>query len=1231
MNQNIYKHVVSLSLLLIALLLLINWHSRAYANSSHPNQTIQVDPQLLADMEKNGRSGYLIYFRGDIDLTPAHDMDWETRGHYVVDTLQAAATASQQDVRLYLDKNNIHYTPFWIDNIIVVQESDTHTLNSLLNFSEIKSIKAQREVYLFEPDEVEDSFSLYISNQSIEPNISRVNAPDVWDMGITGQGIIVATIDTGARYTHEALMGQYRGNLGNGQFDHNYHWWDPYNANSEPFDPNNHGTHVVGTIVGDDGADNQIGMAPGAKWMACIGFLPSATDAGLLECAQFLTAPWDLNGENPDPAMRPHIINNSWGSCGHDYDPWYQGVVDAWVAAGIYPIFANGNQRSGCPVEIGSVGTPARYGNVTGVGALGRDNGTLANYSLWGPSDVEDTINPRGYPFQKPQVSAPGTNRSSLRNDDTAYGSYQGTSMAAPHVSGLVALIWSVAPCLVGDYAATETIIEKTAVSANVGPLYPGHANDGPDGIPNQATGWGEIDALAAVINAIHICQLTGTLITGQVTDSVNGEPLPNAHIEAHPHNGDSLKTITNQSGLYLIPFVPPDTYTITARLFGYETAVIPNITVITDTVSQQDITLIPALYHTITGTVTDSHTGWPLYARIDVLDSPLPPTWTNPATGSYRLDLPEGDEHTIRITSWTTGYNEGQWTIGPLFANQINLFTLTPDLAACTAPGYTLDYIYVEVFNQNDGNYSVAGTSPAPWQYGQPATWPFACAVGDTCWGTNLNGNYYNNAAQMLLSVPIDLTTVPTDTQLIANWHQAWHIESFAWDQAYAEVSINGGPWEPMWHNPEATTQADWSQLSYDISAAAGGTVQFRWRLISDSSIAFNGLYIDKVTITEAEDCTPQVGGLVVGNVYDANTKQPLRGASVINDAYTVLTQDVPLDPQVDDGFYIIFMPEGLGELEASMVGGYGPETAVIEIITNTVVSQPFNLQAGWLQTTPAALETAVSLGSNYTLPLTITNAGNLPAQYSLMTTILSQEFESDFAPHGWQIINHDGDCVWQRNDQIESGRPNYAGGDGFSATADSDNCGRGTVMDTELRTPPLDLSSATVAQLNFIAAYRHLDQSDFRVRVSTDGGQNWTNLLHWAAHVSPEGPGQAVTLDLTPYTGYNNVTISFHYRASAWNWWVQIDQLHIIADQATWLTATPQSDIIAAQSQRPITITIDTTTLTQPGLYESNLLFIENTPYHLPPIPIKVWAEQPTGPNQLIWLPIITHTLSD
>jgi len=474
-----------------------------------PDAPLVVDAALTAQMMKEGQGSYLITLREQADLSPAYGMNWRDRGWYVYEALQQAAERSQAEVRAYLDAQGVKYQAFWIENVIAVEASDAATFTGLQAFPEVAALHAEPTIVIEPPQKVP---SRLLAPTALEPNLTHIKADQVWAQGITGAGIVVATIDTGARYTHQALVNQYRGNLGGG-FDHTYNWFDPYDFSPAPDDADltspAHGSHTLGTMIGDDGLGNQVGVAPDAQWIACQGFNPGGTPCNLLACGQFLAAPTDTDGNNPNPDMRPHIVNNSWGDCGTpgEYSGWFESVLNSWHAAGIYPVFANGNSDANCPVSgLGKVSSPAASARVTAVGALGRSDGALAYYSLWGPTDQVDTWNPLGYPTLKPQVSAPGTNRSADGTTDDAYVDSSGTSMAAPHAAGVVALMWSAAPCMIGNYTDTETILMQTAMTTTT-PGYPGSPWDGPGGVPNQATGWGEVDALAAVAAAQHYCE----------------------------------------------------------------------------------------------------------------------------------------------------------------------------------------------------------------------------------------------------------------------------------------------------------------------------------------------------------------------------------------------------------------------------------------------------------------------------------------------------------------------------------------------------------------------------------------------------------------------------------------------------------------------------------------------------------------------------------------------------
>jgi len=661
----------------------------ANAPLTQDKPNIEVEPGLRARLMAGQTAGYLIYFRETPDLSPAYAMEWIERGRFVADTLRQTAERSQAEVRAYLEKNGVTYQSFWVDNVILVESSDRNAFTGLLDFSEIAALRQRRVMQLIEPQQA----AAPSAPQGVEPNIAHVQADQAWNLGYTGKGVVVANIDTGVRYTHEALVAHYRGNE-NGTFNHNYNWWDPSGGYATaPGDTIGHGTHTMGTMVGDDGGENRIGMAPGAEWMACRGCAGTSgcADKDLLECGQFIAAPWDLNKNNPNPDMRPNVVNNSWGDCSQSYDSFYQGVVDAWQAAGIYPVFANGN-ASNCsyPAPPGprTVGNPARYGNVTGVGSTGLDDGQYAVHSNWGPTDSPDTINPKpGWADLKPQVMAPGVNvRSSQNWSDTDYMGASGTSMSAPHVVGLIALMWEAAPCLIGDYATTETIIEETATPIP----YDDRTGNG-ERSPNYVTGWGEINALEAVMTAAGYCG--DSAIAGRVTDAATQAPIAGAVVTT-VGGVARRKVSTAASGDYSMK-VFAGAHTLQAAHYGYRTTTVPGVVAATGLTTTRDIALPPASLYEVSGQVTDAATGWPLYAQIAIEGWPASPSapdnlvWTDPATGRYSVMLAESVTYTLKVTAWVSGYHGMARTVAPLTQDTTESFALQADLLACSAPGY--------------------------------------------------------------------------------------------------------------------------------------------------------------------------------------------------------------------------------------------------------------------------------------------------------------------------------------------------------------------------------------------------------------------------------------------------------------------------------------------------------------------------------------------------------------
>jgi subtilisin family serine protease len=249
----------------------------------------------------------------------------------------------------------------------------------------------------------------------------------------------------------------------------------------------------MGTMVGDDGESNKIGMAPGAKWIGCRNMdQGNGTVASYSECFEWFMEPTDLNGMNGNIYLRPHVINNSW-YCppeeGCDWDS-LQLLVNNTRAAGIVVVVSTGNfGSSGC----GSVNNPpAIYESAFSVGATDSSD-NIASFSSRGPSDHTDLL--------KPNVSAPGYNvRSSIKVEYGSYGTASGTSMAAPHVTGLVALLLSARPDLIGQVDKIESIIERSAQPRTTSETCGGIPGSQ---IPNNTYGWGRIDAYETLFDTL--------------------------------------------------------------------------------------------------------------------------------------------------------------------------------------------------------------------------------------------------------------------------------------------------------------------------------------------------------------------------------------------------------------------------------------------------------------------------------------------------------------------------------------------------------------------------------------------------------------------------------------------------------------------------------------------------------------------------------------------------------
>ena len=473
----------------------------------------KVSRSVLAKIDQEGESDFFVIFQHQANLTPANSLRKKNaKGLYVYTQLKKIAKTTQKQALKVILQHQKKYHSYYLLNAIYTS-GGLSLLEDLAKLPEVKAIYSNPSVKLAEPMPGRTQIH---QRDPVAWGISKIHADDLWAMGIEGQGIVVGGADTGVKWDIPAIKQQYRGN-NNGLIDHNYNWHDaihdisplhndsivspsnnPCGLDSTiPCDDNNHGTHTVGTMVGQDDGETKIGVAPASKWIACRNMERGwGSPASYIECFEWFLAPTDINGENANPEKSPHIINNSW-SCpeieGCNSDNWWmmETAVNNLKAAGIVVVVSAGNAGPGC----NTINAPAAIfeGSFT-VGAISKAD-TIPDFSSRGVVLADNSTR------MKPNVVAPGVGVLSCLKDST-FQRWSGTSMAGPHVAGAVALLLSAFPSLIGNVDIIEDILEETAI-----PVYEEMTCDGfsADIVPNPVVGYGRIDLLAAFERANEI------------------------------------------------------------------------------------------------------------------------------------------------------------------------------------------------------------------------------------------------------------------------------------------------------------------------------------------------------------------------------------------------------------------------------------------------------------------------------------------------------------------------------------------------------------------------------------------------------------------------------------------------------------------------------------------------------------------------------------------------------
>lgn len=458
--------VFAVSLLLVPVVLA----SSAYSQSPTPEGTVslppvtdpaaKIDPQLESELQ-SAQAGDLITvivtLKEQADLRGIAGFGRAAGQEAVIRALQARANTAQAPVRTLLESRRSQgrvsqITSFWVFNGLSVTATP----------DVIRDLASRPDVLKITPDEIQIAPVSPLTTAPPEQNLSVINAPALWDLGWRGQGVVVATMDTGVYANHPDLTTRWRGGSNS--------WYDPYGQHpTTPTDVDGHGTWTMGVLVGGEAGGTAIGVAPQAQWIAAKIF----NDAGQSTATAIHSAfQWLLDPDgNPGTADAPDVVNNSWAFGAPGCNLEFQFDLQALRAVGILPVFAAGNFGPNGSTSV----SPANYPEAFAVGATNNSDQIYSGSSR-GPSACGEAQT-----FY-PEVVAPGVNI----NTTDLYGLYfstTGTSVAAPHVAGALALLLSAFPNLTVDQQSAA--LSSTAV--DLGPVE-----------PDDTFGAGRIDVLAA-------------------------------------------------------------------------------------------------------------------------------------------------------------------------------------------------------------------------------------------------------------------------------------------------------------------------------------------------------------------------------------------------------------------------------------------------------------------------------------------------------------------------------------------------------------------------------------------------------------------------------------------------------------------------------------------------------------------------------------------------------------
>lgn len=824
----------------------------------------KIETTLLDQISTDGSADFIVRFTEQPDLSAAYSMDWDARGEFVYNTLRDSAKRSQANAKATLDAQGLTYQTLIAGNELYVWGGSQATtfrvsrlaeltaLNALAALPEVSTIRATR-TYTIDPithvkpfenvtwagdllaEHALTTVGDSTNTATLDWGITDTKANQFWTtFGVAGDGIVVASIDTGVQWNHPALDQAFK--CGTNPSDPKC-WADPSNiCGGSACDNNGHGTHTMGTMVGDDDPWLQynVGMAPNAKWIACKGCETSTcSEFALTTCADWILAP------GGDSANRPNIVNNSWGDVGGN--AWYMTYVNNWRAAGIFPAFSAGNSGlQGCS----SLGSPGDYQE--SFASAAHDNSrNIASFSSRGPSaQFGDT------PYTKPNISAPGVGIWSAyptTKSPSTWALMSGTSMASPHTAGAVALLWSCNPALKGQIDATFKALQNNADATPAGTCGAPANGQG-----NYTYGYGYLDVLSA--GSVTCNGPIGTL-NGHVYDK-DANPIGGAILTATSDGtGNHIQGFTNPSGLYTINLLAGK-YTVSAMKGGYSFQSNPEIVVTQGITTTLNFTLTlakPFFLPVIFRNLPNQNPTDILLSNSNIMESQP----TNTLVGNLSTTDPDsGNTFSYNLVSGSGDSNNGSFNISGNQLRTSEVFdyetknSYSIRIRTTDQEGLSFEKIFIITITP----FSANPIGNGDFEQGRGVAWTEYSKRGyelilqppnlivkpyDGTWAVWLGG--VNNEISYIQQQII----IPAANPYLSYWH--WIASADGCNHDVGGLLVNGTAVDTYWLCIVNNTYG-WVQKVVNLSAYAGQSVSIQIR--AECNGIFNSnLFIDHVS----------------------------------------------------------------------------------------------------------------------------------------------------------------------------------------------------------------------------------------------------------------------------------------------------------------------------------------------------------------------------------------------